>query len=98
MVLKRGQLLPLIMMDLLIQENGRAKISMGLVYKNGLMEPGMKVITKIIRLTAKEHLIMLMVTDIRESGKEIKLMDMAITLIQMERHTKDTGKMMYSTD
>ena len=64
-----------------------------MVFKNGQMVQNMKDIGKITKLMAKEYFGMFTVTNTKDGGNEIKLMDMENIPIVMEQHMKVTGKM-----
>lgn len=68
---------------------------MGLAFKFGLMEQGMKDIGNTEKLTEKESSIILKVIFLKVNGKTIKLTALEYIFMSMELNMKEIGKMIY---
>jgi hypothetical protein len=78
------------------KDSGVAITNMGMEFRNGLMERGMKECGQIVRHVERESFGMLMEIFLKESGMMIRQMGLEFTNIQTEQVTQATGKMTYS--
>jgi hypothetical protein len=83
-------------MELCSKANGRAHIGMAMGFRYGLMELNMKDSGKTIKHMEKESFGMRTGMFSMVSGKRIRLMAMAFTLMLMAQSTKVIGSRIYS--
>lgn len=83
--------------ELDIRDSGEVTSDTAMVFRFGLMVPSMMVNGRITKLMAKEHSGMFMETDMRVSGREIRLMVTELIPIATVPLTRATGEMIYNT-